>query len=60
MKECFGKSKTIDPGEYIRRCGCCGVTCPQKEMIRDDCSDTGWLCYECDSELYVGYDSYEF
>jgi len=59
MKECFGK-EYINPKDIIRKCGVCGVVRPQKEMVRDDCSDTGWICTECDSDLYPDFDSNEF
>jgi len=53
MKECFQT-------KYMHRCGVCGIALPQREMIRDDCSETGWICADCDSELHPEYDCEDF
>lgn len=45
---------------YIRQCGICGIKLPQEEMIRDDCSDTGWVCASCDSDLHPEDDFEDF
>lgn len=71
MKESFDNKSTNLKGYFtlknsskksvvICKCGRCGVVLPQKEMIRDDCSDTGWICPECDSDLYPDFESNEF
>ena len=52
MKSGFGR-------DDMRYCGHCGAAFPQSEMILDDSSDTGWTCYECDSDLSTGYDGRE-
>lgn len=39
-----------------RTCGICGEKKPQNEMIRTVCSDTGYICYECDRDLHPEYD----
>ena len=53
MKEHYKKG-------HMRRCGVCGITLPQQEMIRDDCSDSGWICPDCDSELHPDFDADDF
>lgn len=39
-----------------RECGICERKFPQNEMIRTDCSDTGYICHECDHELHPEQD----
>ena len=38
--------------EYFRKCGVCGRRFNQKDMIRDDCSDNGWICTDCHNDEY--------
>lgn len=42
--------------KYNRKCGICGETHEQSDMIRDHCSDTGWVCLDCYSAEHPEYD----
>lgn len=33
--------------KYYRKCGICGERFEQSEMVRDEGSETGWLCVDC-------------
>lgn len=33
--------------KYYRKCGICGERFEQSEMVRDEWSETGWLCVDC-------------
>ena len=42
--------------KYNRKCGICGETHEQSDMIRDCCSDTGWVCLDCYIVEHPEYD----
>lgn len=42
--------------KYIRKCSICGERHEQGEMIRDNGSDTGWICEDCHNELHPEYE----
>lgn len=44
--------------KYIRKCGICGERHEQGEMIRDNGSDTGWICEDCHNELHPEYEEW--
>ena len=46
--------------EYFRKCGVCGRRFNQKDMIRDDCSDNGWICLDCHNDEYHDEEVSEF
>ena len=46
--------------QYFRKCGVCGRRFNQKEMIRDNCSDNGWMCFECYRDEHLDEELNEF
>lgn len=42
--------------KYYRKCGYCGKRLEQKEMIRTDIVNNGWLCKECFDGEESNYD----
>jgi len=43
--------------KYYRKCGYCGKRYEQKEMIRTDIVNNGWLCKECYYDEHKYFDS---
>lgn len=41
-----------------RICGICGKRFDQADGVRDDGSDTGWICDECHDELHPEYEDW--
>ena len=44
--------------KYYRICGICGKRFEQSDGVRDDGSDTGWICDECHDELHPEYEDW--
>lgn len=42
--------------KYYRKCGICGERHEQSEMVRTDCSPSGWICLNCHSAEHPEYD----
>lgn len=42
--------------KYFRKCGICGERFEQKEMVRDEGSQTGWICVECFMCIHTEYE----
>lgn len=42
--------------KYYRKCGICGERYEQSEMVRDECSSTGWICCDCCMGVHPEYE----
>lgn len=42
--------------KYYRKCGICGERYEQSEMVRDECSPTGWICFDCCMGVHPEYE----
>lgn len=50
------KNKTKKKRKYFRKCGLCGERNEQSDMVRDDCSPNGWICYDCILRMHPEYE----
>ena len=44
--------------KYYRLCGICGSRFEQSDGVRDNGSDTGWICDDCYNELHPEYEDF--
>ena len=41
--------------KYYKVCGICGERYPQSSMVKDNGSETGWVCRDCLIDIHPEY-----